>query len=663
MDGFSLKANPFALLRVSPRAKITEIEDAYEDAIIERPDDEQSLLKTKQILLTPNARLFAELSWLSEVAPRRADQLVLMLDRANTSALLKALPDLPPLSSANLAAEACARLGDVRFIPTLIEAHGQIRHEAAFEWLNSTRATAGFARVEASQIQDALRALRTSHARSAVAAIVVQSDPAAALAAILEDRNDPHDLILKEIFREYDHWSSPHLGEIERDIDAALSDLMAGHEGTVERLNERLAAWDELSQPAQLYSQLSGLDEERSLRIYRRVRSHCIDLANDHQRFADAHAIATVMRELFKELPTAAAELEGDIDTLARLSDDKKVVDALYPLLAALEAARQQVGSVIAGLKASGFKEGRHPQITELHRALVATMDAMAGSEQPDAPINMVRKFALDLNNEHDDPVAASNLLRGLVEVHSPRDPELLDQIKKDIKTSENNSNHRLLIRALKDKNHGEAIRIVDLMVAANPEGKEGAELRLLQERLHQQRNQRYLKWAMWAAAAAFVIYLISQDGGGSSSYSPPTYVPDATSTTEGSSYSQPPAEPEAPMPDGGATAEQAEPDANGLAFGPEVSQPPFGSGLLLDASQVRYCTFEEARITALQSMVSDTNSTAIDGFNARVNDYNSRCGSFQYRTGVLEAARTDAVRAADRIRAEAQTIAQGWDQ
>ena len=58
----------------------------------------------------------------------------------------------------------------------------------------------------------------------AVAAIVVQTDPAAALTAVLEARNDAHDLMLKEIFREYDHWSSPHLGEIERDIDAALSD-------------------------------------------------------------------------------------------------------------------------------------------------------------------------------------------------------------------------------------------------------------------------------------------------------------------------------------------------------------------------------------------------------------------------------------------------------
>lgn len=661
MDGFSLKANPFALLRVSPRARIAEIEDAFEDAVIERPHDEQSLLKTKQLLLTPNARLFAELSWLSEVAPRRADQLVAMLDRADTSALLKALPDLPPLSSANIAAEACARLGDIRFIPALIEAHGQIKHEATFEWLNSTRATAGFARVEASQIQEALRALRTSHAQSAVAAIVVQTDPAAALTAVLEARNDAHDLMLKEIFREYDHWSSPHLGEIERDIDSALSDLMAGHGGAVERVNEQLAAWDKLSQPAQLYSQLSGLDEERSLRIYRRVRSHCIDLANDHHRFADAHAVATVMRELFKELPTAATELEGDIDTLARLSDEQQLEDALSPLIEALAASREEVDGVIAGLRANGFTDGAHPQITALRRGLIVTKAAMGGSEHPDAPARMVRSFALDINNEHDDPVAALNLLKGLIELCPPRDPDLLEQIKRDIRISENNANHRLLTQALEAKNQGEAIRIVDLMVAANPGGEEGAQLRLLQERLKQQRTQRYLKWGGWAAAAAFVVYLISQDGGGSSSYSPPTYVPETS--TAGTSLASPSTEPTAPAPDAAALAAQAAADAASAASATDVSPPPVGSGLELDASQVRYCTFEKARLTALQGMVSDTNSVAIDGFNARVNDYNARCASFRYRPSDLDAAQAVAVRDADRITAEAQTIARGWEQ
>ncbi len=660
MDAFSLQANPFALLRVSPRAKIAEIEEAYEDAVVERPDDEQSLLRTKQLLLTPNARLFAELSWLSEVAPRRADQLMAMVDRAEISALLKALPDLPPLSSANVAAEACARLSDVRFIPALIDAHAQIKHGATLDWLNSVRATAGFAHIETSQIEESLRVLRTSHARSALAAIVAQSNPAAVLTTVLEGRNDTRDLMLKEIFREYDHWSSPHLGEIERDISAALSDLMAGHDGAVDRVNDRLAGWDALSQPAQLYSQLSGLDEERSLRIYRRVRNHCIDLANDHQRFADAHSVATVMRELFKELPTASTELLGDIDTLARLSDEKKIEDALSPLLDALASAREQVNDVIAGLKANGFAEGANRQIAALRRGLVVTMTAMGSSEHSDAPIRIVRSFALDINNEHEEPVAALNLLKGLIELCPPRDPDLLDQIKNDIRISENNSNHRLLTQALKAKNHGEAIRILNLMVAANPGGEEGAQLRQLAERLKQQRTRRYLTWGGWAATAAFVVYLVSQDDGGSPNYVPPPYVPETIAA--GTSLA-PSAELAEPAPDAAALGVQPADEAASAVSATEMDPPPVGSGLELEAGQVRYCVFEKARLTALQGMISDTNSAAVDGFNARVDDYNARCGNFRYRLTDFDAAQAAAARDADRITAEAQTISWGWEQ
>lgn len=652
MEGYSLKRNPFALLRVSPRAKMAEIEDAFEDAVIERPGDEQVLLKTKQLLLTPNARLIAELSWLAEVAPRRADQLVAMLDRSDAAALLEALPDLPPLSAANLSAEAAVKLADARFVPHLISAHRRISPSATLSALNSTRATAGFARVEASQISDALRTLRAAHARSALSALIAQKDPAVALASLLPDGADPHDPMLKSILREYDQWSSPHLGEIERDIDTALVSLMAGEASAVDRVNALLASWDQLSQPAQLYSQLSGLDEERSLRIYRRVRSHCIDLANDHRRFEEAHSVAQVMRELFKELPTAASELKADVDTLARLSVEKKAEDTLAPLFSAVATAKQSMDRVAADLKASGFSDRAGTTVASLHAAFIQTSRAVAGGEHADAPARVIRAFALDLNNEHDDPAAALALLQGLNAILAPADPDLAAAIATDIRISQNNVDHRTLTRALETKNHGDALRILEQMVARNPGGEEGAQLRTLQDALKQQRNKRYLKWGGWAAAIAFGLYMIAQEGGGSSS--PSTYVPETT---------QAPVEvpsATAPVDAPATTVEDAPADS---AFAEDVVMPPVGTDLELDGSQLRYCTFEKARITALKDMVSDTNSTAIDGFNAKVDDYNSRCGSFRYHASDLDAAKALAARDADRLTAEARAIADGWAQ
>lgn len=659
MEGYSLRQNPFALLRVSPRAKLAEIEDAFEDAVIERPAEEQSLLKTKQLLLTPNARLIAELSWLSEVAPRRADQLVAMLERADSTGLLKATPDLPPISSANLAAEAAARLGDLSFIPLLIRAHGLIGPTETLDWLNSTRATAGFARVEPAQVTEALRTLRSAHARSAVAAIVAGKDPPGALADLLTASADPHAPLLKEIFREYDHWSSPHLAEIERDIDAALVRLMAGETGAVGRLNALLTSWDELSQPAQLYSQLSGLDEERSLRIYRRVRSHCIDLANDHQRFEEAHVVAAVMRDLFRELPTAAAELATDVDTLARLSGDQKLEAALSPLYAAMTTARTNVTRTLAELKAAGFSERAGPNVAGIHRAFTATAAALAGSENADAPIRVVRSFALDLNNDHDDPPAALALLKGLRAMATPADEALTSQIATDIVITENNSDHRLLKQAIASDRFGEAVRIVEQMVARTPSGEEASQLRSLQAQLTQRRNRGWLKWAGWAAAGLFVLYLIMQGNNGSSYTPPATYAPETPAATATSDAASAAAAAETAAADAVA-AQAAAPTETASAA--DEAQPPVGDGLALEASQVRYCTFQKARLTALQALVTESNATAVDDFNSRVSDYNSRCSSFRYHAADLEAAKAIAERDAGRFAAEARTIAQGWD-
>ena len=67
--GFSLTDNPFARLPVSIRARATAIDDAFEDAVIDHPDEEAALLKLKQAITFPKPRLEAELRWLPGMAP------------------------------------------------------------------------------------------------------------------------------------------------------------------------------------------------------------------------------------------------------------------------------------------------------------------------------------------------------------------------------------------------------------------------------------------------------------------------------------------------------------------------------------------------------------------------------------------------------------------
>lgn len=74
----------------------------------------------------------------------------------------------------------------------------------------------------------------------------------------------------------------------------------------------------------------------------------------------------------------------------------------------------------------------------------------------------------------------------------------------------------------------------------------------------------------------------------------------------------------------------------------PEESKPPIGQDLVFSAAQIRYCLAEDIRMDAAKSVLNNYSDADVDQFNAMVSDYNSRCGSFRYRSGALESARRD---------------------
>lgn len=126
-------------------------------------------------------------------------------------------------------------------------------------------------------------------------------------------------------------------------------------------------------------------------------------------------------------------------------------------------------------------------------------------------------------------------------------------------------------------------------------------------------------KWVLSIAAVIGVLWLIGQSN--KPAISPaPTYSPPAQSTAP--SYS-PPARPQVPAR-------------------PAESQPPVGRNVVLSTAQIRYCLAEDIRMDGAKAAVNNHIDADVDRFNAIVADYNSRCGSFRYRSGALETARRD---------------------
>lgn len=660
MASFDLVDNPFSILAVSPRSKIADIEDAFEDAIIDDPQAEPRLLRTKQELLTPATRLSAELAWLSELAPTRSAKIIVQIKARDLTALKKALPDLPPLSRANLAADCAERFGNVEVVDALIRAHSETNAELVAAWLNSVHSAAGFARVETAGVSDALRTLRRRHAAAALSAIVAQAEPASALALLLEEHRDPHDPFLRDLMREYDQWSSPHLGAIEQEVESALASVLDEHHDGPDRLIRALKSWDELCQPAQIFAQSLELDEERSLRIYRKVRGGCIDLANEQGRYEQAREIAAVMLDLFKELPTAVNELGADIATLENLTEQASLEQRLEALKAALTNARDNVRLVAGDLKDRGFGNAGCASVSvQLRQTFSEAVADLSTSKNRDLPLILVRNFALDLHNEDNETAASRALLEAAVKIAPPQDPDLTSRIEADLKTLRDTEVERRLILAVEAKRFNDASNIIDDMLRAGTGDRE--QLLQLQAGIKQRRNKRLWTWLGWGAAAIFVIYLVSNEGSGSGSStgSDPsagyTVLPDSSSATDPAPTSEPESV-EVPA----ASSDGAEPVAPADA-GESVSMPPIGTQNVLDASQLRYCAFEKVRLNAMQPIIVNGGEQATSQFNLRVDDYNARCGSFRYQGEDLEAARSAASLATPQLTTEAETQAREW--
>lgn len=97
-------------------------------------------------------------------------------------------------------------------------------------------------------------------------------------------------------------------------------------------------------------------------------------------------------------------------------------------------------------------------------------------------------------------------------------------------------------------------------------------------------------------------------------------------------------------------TAQPLAPSASGTAaasildglISPNASdwneeKPPTGVDRVLGYAQIRYCVAEDIRLKTMEGLINQYADVEVDGFNAYVSDYNSRCGKYRYRSGSLE--------------------------
>lgn len=154
---------------------------------------------------------------------------------------------------------------------------------------------------------------------------------------------------------------------------------------------------------------------------------------------------------------------------------------------------------------------------------------------------------------------------------------------------------------------------------AAQPQPQQPTQRQTYQEPPQPSSGSSGGKWILGIAAVVGLLWLIGQSNKNTPSPTP-AYSPPAQSAAP--SYS-PPAQPQGPSV-------------------PQESKPPVGQDLVLSTAQIRYCLAEDIRMEGARAALNNYSDSDVDRFNAMVADYNSRCGSFRYRSGALESARRD---------------------
>lgn len=634
---FSIFLNAFSILKAGYASNHAEISDLVEDAEFDEQHSHEIIQRSQQALLSPIARLDQELSWLPELSTTQINEIGSLLEAGKITDLREAIAFLPDLPKANVLAHLCGtESADETLLQDLLRAWDDVDQLALLEFLNSQRQAADFPKIESSQLAASIRVLESTHARSAALSVWRLDEPGKVMERLVEAelKRDRASRILAEFVREYDILSEPRLARISEAIDQQIELARQPRqqlEVVTSEIAELLRQWDDVNQPVQVFEQHQGHEEGRSKQIYERLRSLCLELANERGEFRHAKRLSEALLHTFPELESVAEVLKGDVEALENLDEQQKKFSVLEPLVAACEASKSQVPKLKSALQSSGFAPARKGAVKEIFAAFDTAAKAPGTG---DAAFLVVRDLALFVNNDRNDPETAFRLIDGLITYRGAKPSQDVSS-KLDEERSVLHRNWKMPELDRQSGNLGGMAKVVDEMLKY-AKGNDRAELVQLKSRIERKQAGKKVKWLIYGGIAAVIGFFVISDEldrpTSRTSYQPTTtYQPSTPRQTTTSPSSNTSAE----------------------------TRPPVGQGLALNRAQVRYCVFQGERLEAMRSLT--TTNYQISQFNALIDDYNSRCSNFRYTSGVLSSVRREAQGKTAEFTADARRIVASW--
>ncbi|MGD9950203.1 MAG: hypothetical protein AB7U29_17255 [Desulfobulbus sp.] len=356
-----LLQNPFQILTASPRdnrRRIMELADERSLLL-----DSNDCMQARSDLTNPRKRLSAEVAWLPGIGPKRAGELLSLLESSPSDLL--GIDKLTSIARGNLLVAGLSRLPDytsddvAEWILEIAWAFEDIEPEGLSGIINEERIVSGFPEVTdlsavETEIQERRRhyrqvikfALDNLSAKELVEAVTV------AVESATDEGVEHGPILIADLVDSYEVEAQVFLDKEEGNIKVLVERLRtAVSEGQpnstltpmVNQLVHVVKNWDTVAQPIQVSTKSRGLDHDASIRVARLVRELSVQMFNEYDKLEFSQQLTAMLQEVFAEVGGVLERASEDIEALDEIAELRKLSSILEPISDACKETLEKV--------------------------------------------------------------------------------------------------------------------------------------------------------------------------------------------------------------------------------------------------------------------------------------------------------------------------------
>ncbi|EJL7927661.1 hypothetical protein NM092_001588 [Vibrio cholerae] len=336
-----LLQNPFHILNASPRdnrRRIMELADERSLLL-----DSSECMEARSDLTNPRKRLSAEVAWLPGIGPKRAGELLSIIESSPTDLL--AVGNLSSIARANLLAAGIARLPDhnaddvAEWILEIAWAFEDLDPDELSVIINEERIVSGFPEVSDLSAVEAEIQERRRHYRKVIKSALDNLSPKELVEAVTvtvesatDDGEEHGPILIADLVDSYEVEAQGFLDKEEGNIIALVGKLRAAVDAErsdstlapmVNQLIQIVKNWDTVAQPIQVSTKSRGLDHDASHRVANLVRSLAIHMFNEHGKLDFSQQLTNMLQEVFAEVAEVAERTAEDADALDEIAEQR----------------------------------------------------------------------------------------------------------------------------------------------------------------------------------------------------------------------------------------------------------------------------------------------------------------------------------------------------